>query len=621
MSSNNYILPKVETILKNENRLFDCSFYGTLDDAFEALQAFISDSYSLGSNEQFLVQYKDDDNDMITISSVEDFQEAIEEANSKGEILKLYVILQQNNGTSQNPTQLTEQENENHQENKNENDKENEKLFANDILNDLRNNKVFREEMISFIKTALILFQQNHSNPDYDLATCILTSLSSYETLMEHETLQHYVMNLLPFITTRIQPFSSFLMSIDANTAGIWISQMIESWASNSQPPIFSPFYQIISSILQAPSANELKTDEKDKKQQQHASNPSTPSTQPIISSSITDEFSYTKQGNTNGNDGKSYPKMPPFGLGSLLSTLLAPPQSNDHNVNVNSNQSDNKQHNRHPLFVGPQWLNNHQWPHRFHNYGHNNNYDSNGLSEGCTNSHNESSNIVSSSCASSLVDEDMKLCVVKDDSTLSDEAVVLPNQILIKTWRIKNIGKKEIGNGLYVKYVGNVFNPMINGVQFPIAINNDKQVLSINEETDVSVTIESPSQNGHYSSEWKIFNNDGKPFDLLLTINLNVCSENNVNEIKSDANAANNVANSSNDVDVTNTSHSSKNENEQENKNKKEENSNQLETNIDPYAKQLQLLLEMGFTNVDMLRNLLASHNGLVDDVINLLS
>jgi len=161
---------------------------------------------------------------------------------------------------------------------------------------------------------------------------------------------------------------------------------------------------------------------------------------------------------------------------------------------------------------------------------------------------------------------------VVKDNDTLCDEAVVMPKQILIKTWRVKNIGKKEIKNGLYIQYVGNAFNPMVNGAKFPI---NDHHALSVNEEIDVCVTIESPIQNGHYSSEWKIFTADGKPFDLLLRIDINVSSENESNQ----------------------------------------------EASVDPYSRQIQILLEMGFTNVDMLRGLLASHNGLVDDVINVLS
>jgi len=55
--------------------------------------------------------------------------------------------------------------------------------------------------------------------------------------------------------------------------------------------------------------------------------------------------------------------------------------------------------------------------------------------------------------------------------------------------------------------------------------------------------------------------------------------------------------------------------------KNEKEQRNTQPENNNDPYGPQIQLLLEMGFTNVDMLRSLLASHNGLVDVVVNLLS
>jgi len=125
----NKILPKVETTLKNENRLFDCSFYNTIEDAFEALQAFIVDSYSLNQNEKFSIQYEDDENDFITISTIEDFKDAIEEVNCKGEILKIYVILEQKNLVSQSD-ELMNQENvlgENGQNTTNDETKSNEK--------------------------------------------------------------------------------------------------------------------------------------------------------------------------------------------------------------------------------------------------------------------------------------------------------------------------------------------------------------------------------------------------------------------------------------------------------------------------------------------------------------
>jgi len=252
--------------------------------------------------------------------------------------------------------------------------------------------------------------------------------------------------------------------------------------------------------------------------------------------------------------------------------------------------------------FFAPPWWNSNKRTHHFHNNPSNENFKD-------TSNHSDEKNLNSKT---PLLDEDLKLCVVKDNDTLCDEAVVMPEQILIKTWRVKNIGKKEIKNGLYVQYVGNAFNPMVNGVKFPI---NDHRVLSVNEETDICVTIESPIQNGHYSSEWKIFTADGKPFDLLLRININVSAANESNEVKSDTIYENNNQNDRNCFEtLNNNKNANVNKSEEQQKNTKEE-------NVDPYAKQIQILLEMGFSNVDMLRSLLASHNGLVDDVINVLS
>jgi len=291
-----------------------------------------------------------------------------------------------------------------------------------------------------------------------------------------------------------------------------------------------------------------------------------------------------------------------PFNIGSLLSMFQTPPDT-DHNDsvmndnhNVHANSDNNKQYNRHPFFFGPPWWNRNKRAH-FHNYPSNENLNVESNNDNVKNINREPTSL----------DEDLKLCVIKDNDTLCDEAVVMSKQILIKTWRVKNIGKKEIENGLYVQYVGKAFNPMVNGVKFPIIIY--RNALSINEEADVCVTIESPIQNGHYSSEWKIFTADGKPFNLLLTININVSSDIELNESKSDTIHETNNKNDSNGFETL-----KNNKSEEKQKNIKEE-------NIDPYAKQIQILLEMGFTNVDMLRSLLASHNGLVDDVINVLA
>jgi len=376
----------------------------------------------------------------------------------------------------------------------------------------------------------LILFQKNSSNPDYDIPTCVMTSLSSHERLMQHESFQNWIMNMLPLMTGFFQPFFVFLMNIDANKVDDWINHMIDQWIANSQSTTFSPFGQnpFLSHFMNQFALNNQQP---------------TTSSQPVISSAITNESFDTNQKNNQSNLFKF-----PLNIGSLFSTFLTPFDAHKNNGVMNDDEKKKIEE--------------------------------------------------------TSLDEDLKLCVIKDDETLCDEAVVVPKQVLIKTWRVKNIGKKEIKNGLYIQYVGNAFNPMVNGVKFPIIINNG--VLSINEEVDVCVTIESPIQNDRYSSEWKIFTGDGKPFDLLLAININVCPENESNDIKSDTIKENNK-NGGDDFEKPN---GNKNENVHNN-----------DENIDPYGEQLQLLLEMGFTNVDMLRSLLASHNGLIDRVINVLS
>jgi len=80
--------------------------------------------------------------------------------------------------------------------------------------------------------------------------------------------------------------------------------------------------------------------------------------------------------------------------------------------------------------FFAPPWWNNFKRTHHFHNYPSND-----------TSNHDDEKNLNNKIPS---LDEDLKLCVVRDNDTLCDEAVVMPEQILIKTCRVKNIGKKR---------------------------------------------------------------------------------------------------------------------------------------------------------------------------------
>jgi len=71
-------------------------------------------------------------------------------------------------------------------------------------------------------------------------------------------------------------------------------------------------------------------------------------------------------------------------------------------------------------------------------------------------------------------------------------------NKILVKTWHVKNNGKKDWPQGMKLKYVGPSFNPIINGVEFNVP------ELKINEEADISVMIEIPKLSDSIKSKQK---------------------------------------------------------------------------------------------------------------------
>jgi len=89
---------------------------------------------------------------------------------------------------------------------------------------------------------------------------------------------------------------------------------------------------------------------------------------------------------------------------------------------------------------------------------------------------------------------------VVRDDLTLPDHGFVLPGQVVIKTWLLKNSGSQDWPEGVKIKYCGRPFNPLINGVEF------DVQPLKAGEQGEVKVMVQAPPSSGVYRSRWRLF-------------------------------------------------------------------------------------------------------------------
>jgi len=80
---------KAKTVLNKDIRVFKKDI-NNIGDAFEALKGFIKEKYELQG--PFSIQYEDEEQDVITIASSEDLEEAYSQAEANGTVLKLLIV-------------------------------------------------------------------------------------------------------------------------------------------------------------------------------------------------------------------------------------------------------------------------------------------------------------------------------------------------------------------------------------------------------------------------------------------------------------------------------------------------------------------------------------------------
>ncbi|XP_018493892.1 uncharacterized protein C6orf106 homolog [Galendromus occidentalis] len=97
------------------------------------------------------------------------------------------------------------------------------------------------------------------------------------------------------------------------------------------------------------------------------------------------------------------------------------------------------------------------------------------------------------------------------EDRTVGNGEAVTPDTPFIKTWRLRNTGLHAWPEGVVLKYVEG-YN--IQGED--VRIN---QMVSPNEEIDVSVRLRSPSDPGCYFSNWRLHDAQGPFGDSILIL------------------------------------------------------------------------------------------------------
>lgn len=88
-------------------------------------------------------------------------------------------------------------------------------------------------------------------------------------------------------------------------------------------------------------------------------------------------------------------------------------------------------------------------------------------------------------------------------DITIGEGESVAPCTKFIKTWRIKNIGAKRWPYGCILRLINGKMNQHTAMVK----------MLEANEETDISIELESPEVCAIYQSQYRLFHPNGVPF------------------------------------------------------------------------------------------------------------
>jgi LysM repeat protein len=93
-------------------------------------------------------------------------------------------------------------------------------------------------------------------------------------------------------------------------------------------------------------------------------------------------------------------------------------------------------------------------------------------------------------------------------DVTIPDGTVMEPGHAFTKTWRLKNVGTVEWGEGTHLDFLeGEQM-----GAPSPVAVPN----VPPGETVDISVDLVAPAEVGNYTGRWRLFATDGT---RLMTI------------------------------------------------------------------------------------------------------
>lgn len=103
----------------------------------------------------------------------------------------------------------------------------------------------------------------------------------------------------------------------------------------------------------------------------------------------------------------------------------------------------------------------------------------------------------------------DLSIDIATVDVTIVDDTQMTPGLEFVKTWRIKNIGICDWGEGYGLLYL---YGDRMNGQPIPLTT-----VVEVGQEVEVSVNLTAPTVAGRYISAWQMSTPDGFPFGVEL--------------------------------------------------------------------------------------------------------
>ena len=96
-----------------------------------------------------------------------------------------------------------------------------------------------------------------------------------------------------------------------------------------------------------------------------------------------------------------------------------------------------------------------------------------------------------------------------------SDNSIVLPGSVILKSWRIKNSGQSALGLRYHLVQVS--------GSSVHAYSETELGQVQIGDTTVVNAYIRAPNQPGNYSTAWQLVNSSGNTVDGLLGFNFTV--------------------------------------------------------------------------------------------------